>query len=89
MMLVESNLMDLGKGKHMSFKESELDFLKRKLFVWPGWILVAMHRLLGFLWLWRAGATLRWSVWVSHCGGFSLQSTGSDPRDFSSCDTQA
>ena len=23
---------DLGKGKHMSFKESELDVLKRKLF---------------------------------------------------------
>ena len=25
----------------------------------------------GFLWLWRAGATLHCSVWASHCGGFS------------------
>ena len=24
-----------------------------------------------FLWLWRAGATLRCSVWASHCGGVS------------------
>ena len=34
MVSVESNLKDLGKGKHMSFKESELDFLKRKLFIY-------------------------------------------------------
>ena len=25
----------------------------------------------GFLWLWRAGATLRSGVRASHCGGFT------------------
>ena len=42
----------------------------------------------GFLQLQRAGATLCCSVWVSHCGGFSLRSMGSRCAGFSSCGTR-
>ena len=43
----------------------------------------------GFLQLRRAGATLSCGVCASHCGGFSLRSTGSRHMGFSSCGTQA
>ena len=37
----------------------------------------------------RAGATLLCGARASHCGGFSLRSTGSRRTGFSSCGTQA
>ena len=43
----------------------------------------------GFLWLWRVGAALRCGVRASHCGGFSLWSTGSRHAGFSSCGMRA
>ena len=44
---------------------------------------------MGFLQLWRVGATLRCGAWASHCSGFSLQSTGSRHAGFSGCGTWA
>ena len=44
----------------------------------------------GFLYLWRAGATLWCSEWASHCSDFSLlRSTGFRCSAFSSCSTWA
>ena len=43
----------------------------------------------GFLYLQRAGAVLRCGARASHCGGFSLQSTGSRHEGFSSSGTWA
>ena len=39
----------------------------------------------GFLWLWRAGATLRCGARTSHCGGFSVVVA----RELSSCGSWA
>ena len=44
---------------------------------------------IGFLQLWRAGATLCCGAWASHCGAFSLRSTGSRHAGFSSCGLRA
>ena len=41
----------------------------------------------GFLQLRQAAATLRCSLWASHCGVFSCRSTGSRHAGFSSCCT--
>ena len=43
----------------------------------------------GFLLLWRVGATLPCGARASHCGGFSLWSMGSRHAGFSSCGTRA
>ena len=51
----------------------------------------------GFLQLWRAGATLRCGVWASHCGGFSFCGAWAlgawasvvGPHGLSSCGSQA
>ena len=43
----------------------------------------------GFLQLWRVGATLRCSAWASHRCAFLLWSTGSRHAGFSSCSTRA
>ena len=39
----------------------------------------------GFLLLWRVGATLCCDVWASHSRGFLLQSTGARCSGYSSC----
>ena len=66
-------------------------FLKNKficLFIF-GYIGSSLLRV-GFLQLWRAGATRRCGARASHCGGFSLlRSTGSRPAGFSGCGTRA
>ena len=38
-------------------------------YFWLRWVFIAVRRL--FLWLQRAGATLRCGVWASYCSGFS------------------
>ena len=59
-------------------------FLKIYLFIFGCVGSSLLH--VGFLQLWRAGATLHCGAQASNCGGFSLlQSTGSRRTGFSSC----
>ena len=44
-------------------------FKKCFRFIWGHAGSFLLH--MDFLWLWRAGATLRSGAWVSHCGGFA------------------
>ena len=63
----------------MSFEEHKflifLNFYFNFIFGCIGSLLLRATSNLGELR--RAGATLRCGAWASHCGGFSLQSTGS------------
>ena len=54
----------------LKFYQSSFFFKKINLFIylfWLRWVLLRM----GFLWLWRAGATLRCGAQASCCSGFS------------------
>ena len=56
----------LWEGVYLFFK---ILFIKFYLFIFG--CVGSSLLLAGFLWLWRAGATLRCAAWASHCGGFS------------------
>ena len=63
--------------------------LKKNLFIYFGCIGSSLLRV-GFLQLWRAGATLRCSAQASHCSGFSFCGARALGRvGFSSCGSRA
>ena len=50
---------------------------------------LSLHWLCTGIQLWQAGSAVHFIAQTSHCGGFSLPSTGSRSMDVSSCGTQA
>ena len=61
-------------------------FIYLFIYLWLSWVFVAAR---GLSLVAHSGATLRYSARASHCGGFSLWSTGSRRAGFSSCGMQA